>query len=841
MSHENVIMFPLPKTYWMPHQGVTRCMSCDSEFAKSLFKNGKDNCRRCGRVICKPCLSKHKIEDVRVCKECYDLGDEDNANQEIIANLIAPDGTLLSPRSNAVQTKKLKYTHTESIAENSNAQSQKKSMMIAEAAAAVVHKKPTTSTAPPRVPPTSTLYLSANTLQKHDRAHQRNGSSNNNNGHHNHNHKPPSTMYLSAAARHRTHSAAVSIASTVALPNNLDAYINDPLPGSAPKPHIIAGLLKEEDEEFDAFDDESKSPDNNSSSNNNHTVIQHTRQSSASMGNIDASKHKKHNSHKSARPHAPPRKSVTVTKWLDDAQFDVDEKMMKLLEDKSYTQCKIASDEAMVLRLDGFDFGNFTSEMEKPFDRRFHTALVNTACDICKQFEPHTVFVQSDELVLIYPSTHHKRKTHYLFGGKVAKIVSVAASFAAVRLQHHLRKQRWDDTQLLLQNDDRNGGEYRVTNGCCMFNAKCFNIGDEHIFSYAIWRLKRNVRGYKKVLTVGDEFSHGTLVKKERYVHPRKQKQRERITTCCVQIESTAQRYKALLLDKYWSQSFLDKNMQQQQQQAPPLQQPQPQPPQQQQKRKTLDDEQISPDMYSTMLIHHEHGQVDNEEKADTVIATTIQQRFTPRQSSFKVVPKYVNRNVAALPKRTSLPVSRMDFVDANHQQQQQQSSRFKFAIQPKTNKIQINVQQYTPNTNANANGNVNGPSPSRRYSKYASTSNQNALRPKPNLSGKSRSKSPQVSLKANSNEANQLIKSKSKSPRCRDEQTKQQQSVDMIETSASVGTSPVNPNYRYDFKIDIQQKVADANAPAGENQPMSAKERIKQLNARLQQLNTST
>jgi hypothetical protein len=60
------------KKSWISDDEVSICMCCN-ETQFSMF-NRRHHCRRCGRVVCKPC-SQHMtvIKDrlVRTCKECY--------------------------------------------------------------------------------------------------------------------------------------------------------------------------------------------------------------------------------------------------------------------------------------------------------------------------------------------------------------------------------------------------------------------------------------------------------------------------------------------------------------------------------------------------------------------------------------------------------------------------------------------------------------------------------------------------------------------------------------------------------------------------------------------------
>ena len=281
--------------------------------------------------------------------------------------------------------------------------------------------------------------------------------------------------------------------------------------------------------------------------------------------------------------------TVSRIKWLEDSEgvFAVNGSKMKLYEDQTDLLSQIKKSEPMILRLDGYSFGLFTDKMEKPFDDRFHSAMVNTACDLLKELEPFTALVHSDEILLIFPSTHSKAKGGYLFGGKVTKILSIVCSMASVRLMYHLRRMEWTECDKSTDSLHRNGSQsvsspsmamrQHIESGMVAFNGKCFNVIDDGtIFEYVVWRLQSNLRGYRKILTAGNEFCHGTVVKKEKYMDSRRssrqsmkgrkgakrssQRERIRITSCCVPIESRATQYTEMLLSKFWSPELLRKS-----------------------------------------------------------------------------------------------------------------------------------------------------------------------------------------------------------------------------------------------------------------------------------------
>ena len=894
MSQEGTL-FPLPKEHWMPHSGVKNCMICNQAFVKSLFGgSGKDNCRKCGRVVCKQYCLRHKISDYKVCKECYQNRNDQRVNEEFISNLIAPDGTTLSPKSQ-------KSPSNNHISQTRNLYEQGMKNIENEKIK------------------TNNPYLSEKMIKQYERQiNMRIGS----------------PMQLDPA-RTRSHSADVSTTSTVPVPHSLlDLTTDIPLPANnVPSPNIISPLLKEEDE----YEDESRSddmedeyklfeiketsdpiktprqrksipfrarkPPKKAPPPSLNKYVDHNRESSASVGNIRLSGHYKSKSKSPTSPSSPSsqsklnngpymikRKSITVMKWVDDDSFDIDEKGMKLYEDKTYTETKIKNTQPMIIRLDGFGFGMFTNKMDKPFDYRFHSAMINTSCDLLKEYECYTVFTQSDEIVMIYPTTHHRVKGTYLFSGKIAKILSVVSSFASCRLSYHLRKESWI-------NDMEN--QRNINNASISFNTKCFNLsnGNDEIFDYIIWRLKKNIRGYKKILTVANEFSHGCYIKKEKYIHPKKNKQRERITSCCVQIESRERKYHQLLQEKYWKNAFLQQ-MQNNQRGYDEKKQDDNGKEKGKAKGKgnrlSFDDEDIYPDIYNTMLVHD--GNNENINQVPVPPPNPYEQQKTPipkpkpkpkRPQSSKAAtkshrPDYNGNNIitntninnnnnskySIVPKRKSLPVGKQkdiyslaNRVAAESVARKKKKTTNNVYIPPANpnlyetmiihdmNDINIDpAKTMTVRDFKDVNATSSSPSPckpkpeKRRYSKYATKPKSRSpvpKRPPP------RPISPQRPISPMNAKPKPMAppKPKSRSPRPRP----RPRPKSMTKSKALPQPASANPNYKYNFAINVNRKSLSSIDDNTDNkkrvspEPMSAKDRIRMMNARLQNMQQQT
>lgn len=71
-SEFNVPVVAPSKKSWVSDDGVSVCMCCNETRFSML--NRRHHCRRCGRVVCKPCsqyMTMIKKRQERTCKDCY--------------------------------------------------------------------------------------------------------------------------------------------------------------------------------------------------------------------------------------------------------------------------------------------------------------------------------------------------------------------------------------------------------------------------------------------------------------------------------------------------------------------------------------------------------------------------------------------------------------------------------------------------------------------------------------------------------------------------------------------------------------------------------------------------
>jgi tRNA(His) guanylyltransferase len=82
-------------------------------------------------------------------------------------------------------------------------------------------------------------------------------------------------------------------------------------------------------------------------------------------------------------------------------------------------------------RIDGRAFSAFTRGMERPFDMRMTSAMIETTKHLVHATHARIGYTQSDEISLIWLAD--KPESDILFSGKIQKMCSVLASMAAAR------------------------------------------------------------------------------------------------------------------------------------------------------------------------------------------------------------------------------------------------------------------------------------------------------------------------------------------------------------------------------------------------------------------------
>lgn len=129
----------------------------------------------------------------------------------------------------------------------------------------------------------------------------------------------------------------------------------------------------------------------------------------------------------------------------------------------------LPANQPYVLRLDGVAFRNYTAGMRKPFDPRLTRAMNLTTRDLMERCAARTGYCQSDEISLVFaPET---TPMQIMYAGRVQKIASVMASWAAARFNWHISQVDWSDVDEMVRR--------RAASGLAVFDARVFATPDD--------------------------------------------------------------------------------------------------------------------------------------------------------------------------------------------------------------------------------------------------------------------------------------------------------------------------------------------------------------------------
>jgi tRNA(His) 5'-end guanylyltransferase len=86
-------------------------------------------------------------------------------------------------------------------------------------------------------------------------------------------------------------------------------------------------------------------------------------------------------------------------------------------------------------RIDGRSFSKFTQGLERPYDTRMSSAMIETTKVLVEKTHATIGYVQSDEISLAWIPTEHG---HNWFDGKIMKMASVLAGLASSAFMHSI-------------------------------------------------------------------------------------------------------------------------------------------------------------------------------------------------------------------------------------------------------------------------------------------------------------------------------------------------------------------------------------------------------------------
>lgn len=151
------------------------------------------------------------------------------------------------------------------------------------------------------------------------------------------------------------------------------------------------------------------------------------------------------------------------------------DRRMKALE--SFADTRLPPGAWTVVRVDGRGFTRLTAHgFQKPFDDRFHAAMLATARALLEELSGLYAYTESDEVSVLLP------RGRVFFSGRLEKLVSVAAGIASATFTHHVGSPAHFDARVWLGPDEeavldyfrwRQADALRCSlNGCCYWTLR---------------------------------------------------------------------------------------------------------------------------------------------------------------------------------------------------------------------------------------------------------------------------------------------------------------------------------------------------------------------------------
>ncbi len=153
----------------------------------------------------------------------------------------------------------------------------------------------------------------------------------------------------------------------------------------------------------------------------------------------------------------------------------------------------------VIIRIDGKGFHSFTKGFNKPFDDILVSVMQDTMLELCENVEGCVMgYTQSDEISLVL-CDYQTLETEAWFNNGVQKICSVSASIATSAFNKHFRTAVMYLSEVYEKRIDK-----------ANFDSRAFNLPQEEVCNYMIWRQQDAVRNSIQS-TSQAHFSHKQL------------------------------------------------------------------------------------------------------------------------------------------------------------------------------------------------------------------------------------------------------------------------------------------------------------------------------------------
>lgn len=189
-----------------------------------------------------------------------------------------------------------------------------------------------------------------------------------------------------------------------------------------------------------------------------------------------------------AKPNVLDKNNTAVLlheKWLADE--------MKKLE--AISDPRLSANLPFIIRIDGVSFRNYTRGFAKPFDQRMTRSFIRTSADLLERFNPTLIYYASDEISLVFDACpipterEAKHPREHMYSGRIQKLASVCASFAAAKFNKYINDEDWSD----LPSD--HPVRKRVNNHSAYFDGRAFSVPNTFAALACIyWRHRYDTR-----------------------------------------------------------------------------------------------------------------------------------------------------------------------------------------------------------------------------------------------------------------------------------------------------------------------------------------------------------
>ena len=176
----------------------------------------------------------------------------------------------------------------------------------------------------------------------------------------------------------------------------------------------------------------------------------------------------------------------------------------------------------VIIRIDGRAFHTFTKNFSRPYDAVFHNAMNKTTKYLCQNIQGCKFgYTQSDEISL-FLTDYDTLETDAWFDYRVQKMCSIASSMATMAFNKFFAEsaKKWVDDYVRQYGAFVNEQDIKLVNAHekaiekgAMFDARVFNIPEEEVVNYFIWRQQDATRNAIQMLGQ-TYFSHKELYKK---------------------------------------------------------------------------------------------------------------------------------------------------------------------------------------------------------------------------------------------------------------------------------------------------------------------------------------